>query len=244
MTAIRRDQVLTSHFPLLAVREILRRNADTALVLLNTYDLGPLDQARPGRQRTRAQDGFETGLIQVQAAARAQSFDALIQAGHDVRQLAAGHPVHGHDGPFGNEVLGRLLADLVLDTEGTEQLKRAHVKECRARQRGAGCQSLDGYGAHSTLGEERGRAQTNQAPACDQYGRRVICVCIAVRHRRPLTCPWCRTCVRFEPMNRNPYGSVPNVQRTAARRSHEPAEIDAAGKTAHGSLDFQPVGIP
>ncbi len=170
MAAIRGDQILPTQLARIPAIDILHGDADSALVLAQINDLRALNDRGAGFPCAVAKDRLEARLVEKQAAAGADRFNPLVQVPNDVRQFAARQAIHRDDGALRHEVPRRSLPHAALDSDGTEHFQRAHVEECRARQRRTFPQALDGHRRNTLVREEcRGR-QADQPAARDQYG--------------------------------------------------------------------------
>ena len=167
--AVGADEVLTGERALGAAVDVPHGDRDAGRILPQRHDLVPFEHLRAGLPRAPAQDRLESRLGDEQPAARAERFDAGIEAADDVRELLAGQAVHGDDRAFGEELLLRLAPDLILDAGEAEQLQGAQVKMRRARNRRAAAQPLDHQRGDAVLGEKHRGRQADQAAAGNQH---------------------------------------------------------------------------
>ena len=108
--AVGADEVLAAQRPLLAAVDIARRHGHAVGVLRQRDDLVAFEHLRAGLPRALAQDRLEPGLGDEQAPARADRFDAGVEAADDVGELLAREAVHGDDRALGQELLAPIAA--------------------------------------------------------------------------------------------------------------------------------------
>ncbi len=163
MGAFARHQIAAAKLSVFLGLHIPGCDGDAIAVLLHGGDFEAAEHLGADLLGAGAQDGLQARLADEQAAAGTELLDALVQAGDEGGQFAAGQRFHADDGAVGQELLGRLLAHLALDPGGTEQFEGSHMEEGRPWHGRGLLQPLDDKGRDALASQEHGRGEADQS---------------------------------------------------------------------------------